>query len=184
MCPKRSDPFYVVSYYIKWVTTSWTHSTFGYCWICCIWIVGYRCVQMPARDQIICVTRNFIKDRIKYLDICYASPAWQLSARFVRRKLHRGGFRNQGDRGDLPPPPSSIIVCHLKFPKFSNFGEQITFLPISLCPLFPPSFPSLFKFRATAQCTPHSTHYNYSESWNSDPRSFQIQILRIDNFKF
>ena len=26
MCPRRSDPFYIVSYYIKWVTTSWTHS--------------------------------------------------------------------------------------------------------------------------------------------------------------
>ena len=25
--PKSSDPFYIVSYYIKWVTTSWTHST-------------------------------------------------------------------------------------------------------------------------------------------------------------
>ena len=26
MCPRSSDPFYIVSYYIKWVTTSWTHS--------------------------------------------------------------------------------------------------------------------------------------------------------------
>ena len=25
VCPGRSDPFYIVSYYIKWVTTSWTH---------------------------------------------------------------------------------------------------------------------------------------------------------------
>ena len=25
-CPRCSDPFYRVSYYIKWVTTSWTHS--------------------------------------------------------------------------------------------------------------------------------------------------------------
>ena len=24
--PRSSDPFYIVSYYIKWVTTSWTHS--------------------------------------------------------------------------------------------------------------------------------------------------------------
>ena len=24
-CPGSSDPFYIVSYYIKWVTTSWTH---------------------------------------------------------------------------------------------------------------------------------------------------------------
>ena len=26
VCPRISDPFYVVSYYIKRVTTSWTHS--------------------------------------------------------------------------------------------------------------------------------------------------------------
>ena len=26
VCPRSSDPFYVVSYYIKWVTTSWAHS--------------------------------------------------------------------------------------------------------------------------------------------------------------
>ena len=25
-CPGSSDPFYVVTYYINWVTTSWTHS--------------------------------------------------------------------------------------------------------------------------------------------------------------
>ena len=25
MCPGSSDPFYVVTYYIKWVTTSWTY---------------------------------------------------------------------------------------------------------------------------------------------------------------
>ena len=23
VCPKNSDPFYIVTYYIKWVTTSW-----------------------------------------------------------------------------------------------------------------------------------------------------------------
>ena len=26
VCPRSSDQFYIVSYYIKWVTTSWTHS--------------------------------------------------------------------------------------------------------------------------------------------------------------
>ena len=26
VCPGSSDPFYIVTYYIKWVTTSWTHS--------------------------------------------------------------------------------------------------------------------------------------------------------------
>ena len=27
VCPGSSDPFYIVSCYIKWVTTSWTHSS-------------------------------------------------------------------------------------------------------------------------------------------------------------
>ena len=27
VCPRSSDPLYVVTYYIKWVTTSWTDST-------------------------------------------------------------------------------------------------------------------------------------------------------------
>ena len=25
-CPGCNNPFYIVTYYIKWVTTSWTHS--------------------------------------------------------------------------------------------------------------------------------------------------------------
>ena len=24
VCPRSNDPFYIVTYYIKWVTTSWT----------------------------------------------------------------------------------------------------------------------------------------------------------------
>ena len=27
VCPGSSDQFYIVTYYIKWVTTSWTYST-------------------------------------------------------------------------------------------------------------------------------------------------------------
>ena len=30
VCPRSSDPFYIVTYYIKWVTTSWTHSRSQY----------------------------------------------------------------------------------------------------------------------------------------------------------
>ena len=26
VCPRSSDPFYTVNFYIKWVTTSWTYS--------------------------------------------------------------------------------------------------------------------------------------------------------------
>ena len=28
VCPGSSDPFYIVTYYIKWDTTSWTYCTF------------------------------------------------------------------------------------------------------------------------------------------------------------
>ena len=27
VCPRGSDPFFVVTYYIKWVITSWTYNT-------------------------------------------------------------------------------------------------------------------------------------------------------------
>ena len=30
VCPRSSDPFYVVSYYINWVTTSWTYGIVKY----------------------------------------------------------------------------------------------------------------------------------------------------------
>ena len=29
VCPRSSDPFYVVTYYIKWVTNSWTYSIYS-----------------------------------------------------------------------------------------------------------------------------------------------------------
>ena len=28
--PRSSDPSYIISYYINWVTTSWTYSTMGF----------------------------------------------------------------------------------------------------------------------------------------------------------
>ena len=28
-CPRSSDPYYLVTYYIKWVTTSWTDGMDG-----------------------------------------------------------------------------------------------------------------------------------------------------------
>ena len=30
VCPGSSDPFYVLTYYIKWVTTSWTYSILNF----------------------------------------------------------------------------------------------------------------------------------------------------------
>ena len=36
VCPRSSDPFYIVSYYIKWVTTSW-HTVSH---VLLIWLLG------------------------------------------------------------------------------------------------------------------------------------------------
>ena len=35
VCPRRSEPFYILSYCIKWVTTSWTYSICFHigCWV-------------------------------------------------------------------------------------------------------------------------------------------------------
>ena len=30
VCPRSNDPFYIVTYYIKWVTTSWTYKKMSY----------------------------------------------------------------------------------------------------------------------------------------------------------
>ena len=30
VCPSSSDPFYIVGYHVKWVTTSWAHSISKY----------------------------------------------------------------------------------------------------------------------------------------------------------
>ena len=32
MCPRSSDPIYIVTYYIEWITTSWTHSNVHLFW--------------------------------------------------------------------------------------------------------------------------------------------------------
>ena len=31
VCPRSSDPFYIVTYYINWVPTSWIYSILYYC---------------------------------------------------------------------------------------------------------------------------------------------------------
>ena len=33
VCPRSSDPFYIVCYYIIWVTTSWTYCTITNLWL-------------------------------------------------------------------------------------------------------------------------------------------------------
>ena len=39
ICPRRSDPFYKVTCYIKWVTTSWTDSIKFVCTLCDMFVI-------------------------------------------------------------------------------------------------------------------------------------------------
>ena len=58
VCPRSSDPLYIVSYYIKWVTTSWTHS-----------INFFRTIIVPnfafSRD-ILTWSRHFDQGKVLY----------------------------------------------------------------------------------------------------------------------
>ena len=59
MCPRSSEPFYIVSYYIKWVTTSWTHS---------------RCSNVPSYAGFCISERQADDRRRKQLLICLKNP--------------------------------------------------------------------------------------------------------------
>ena len=43
MFPGSSDTFYIVSYYLKWVTTSWTYSS--------LWVPCFLCVRVGDDPQ-------------------------------------------------------------------------------------------------------------------------------------
>ena len=62
VCPRSSDPFYIVSYYIKWVTTSWTNSTIlstcslvylslSFYYLPLVWQVHLHSLQVILPDQ-------------------------------------------------------------------------------------------------------------------------------------
>jgi len=72
VCPRSSDPFYVVTYCIKWVTTSWTYSmTLA---VQCIYRVWFMCKTIWL---ILCICeglriRVFWSNRIRFLDpLCH-----------------------------------------------------------------------------------------------------------------
>ena len=49
VCPRSSDPFYIVSYYIESVTTSWTYSILD----------SYYCPVLRLPIQLICLHTKF-----------------------------------------------------------------------------------------------------------------------------
>ena len=44
--PRSSDPFYIVGYYIKWSTTSWTGGTLSHCTANTIFIEAHHAVRV------------------------------------------------------------------------------------------------------------------------------------------
>ena len=57
VCPWSSDPFYIVSYCIKWVITSWTHSIFTIAsTIILIHIIGIPLLSVPKfTENLYCI---------------------------------------------------------------------------------------------------------------------------------
>ena len=62
VCPGSSYPFYIVSYYIKWVTTSWAHSTNNKLWIL------QKKVKLSWHHKIHTIMiKNYTHNMIKYI---------------------------------------------------------------------------------------------------------------------
>ena len=55
VCPRISDPFYIVTYYLKWVTTSWTDGTL-FLYLLSIWYI--------RKEKLVETSIWFIKDII------------------------------------------------------------------------------------------------------------------------
>ena len=71
VCPRSSDSFYIASYYIKWVTTSWTYSKwflvhmYGfYCWLYTLHLQGFY-LRLKIGNFIGCYTAHFLVIRAK-----------------------------------------------------------------------------------------------------------------------
>ena len=76
VCPRSSDPFYKVPYYIKWVTTSWTYGTCKavsralYMYSCILYLiilVWYKVDPLPELYWIIQYTASITIVYIKNL---------------------------------------------------------------------------------------------------------------------
>ena len=60
VCPESSDPFYKITYYIKWVVTSWTYGTYTYYkylfYLRCIFCLGQ--VYLVEGDDFIVLSED------------------------------------------------------------------------------------------------------------------------------
>ena len=81
VCPRSSDPFYIVSYYIKWVTTSWSYSMFnyqkGYWYNLLLWglgkVVWHACIE-SVLTVIPLMYTPFSPSLFSYLFLLYIFP--------------------------------------------------------------------------------------------------------------
>ena len=73
VCPRRSDPFYLVSYNIKWITTSWTYSIiFKYFHPSTLCVVRRRCWLIFQTQNAGEPRRYQLQDRL--IDIILSIP--------------------------------------------------------------------------------------------------------------
>ena len=80
VCPGSSDPFYIVSYYMKWVITSWTFNTLLDQSITLQIIFGYD-------NQIPSLAANYVMENIVGLLIYFLVIT--LSSLFIRLELFK-----------------------------------------------------------------------------------------------
>ena len=80
VCPGSSDPFYIVSYYMKWVITSWTFNTLLDQSITLQIIFGYD-------NQIPSLAANYVMENIVGLLIYFLVIT--LSSLFIRVELFK-----------------------------------------------------------------------------------------------
>ena len=91
VCPGCSDPFYIVTYYIKWVTTSWTYSSilqilsgvFWFIWTKFFSLMCTQCLKI-YRKSILHLLKNRFSVYLKQLHYRFAVNFGTLSMWTIR----------------------------------------------------------------------------------------------------
>ena len=76
ICPRSSDPFYIVTYFIKWVTTSWTH---------------YRKMHMGIWEIWTSANRLYFTPCSEFLEL-YRSPCFCITTQILPNPGHAGNI--------------------------------------------------------------------------------------------
>ena len=97
VCPRSSDPFYIITYYMKWVTTSWTDMLDIYRYIFQeSWIWVFRLNPDPGRFHVhLPITLNAIQMYSIKLDF---TEFWPAAARSHSGRSHCWCRRPRGSQ--------------------------------------------------------------------------------------